>query len=140
MHALLACTSIAAVYVAPFYLQRKLPRNHNATILFRAALACAACCCTWLPLFLALQVTFLLTFLLTYCPWCSAHTVRFSSSLNIIVCCVGALEGRTGGFAHSAAITGPAWGGHSSCDIAASAADGAALPGAALHAGLGLAV
>lgn len=56
MHALLACALIAALYVAPFYLQRQLPRSHSNVILFRAASACAVCGVTWIPLYFALQV------------------------------------------------------------------------------------
>ena len=56
MHALLACNLIAALYVAPFYLQRQLPRSHSSTTLFRAGCACAVCSLTWLPLYFVLQV------------------------------------------------------------------------------------
>ena len=56
MHALLACCLIGALYIAPFYLQKHLPRSHDSAILFRCLSACTACCTTWLPLYYAVQV------------------------------------------------------------------------------------
>ena len=56
MHALLACCLIGALYIAPFYLQKHLPRSHDSAILFRCLSACTACCTTWLSLYYAVQV------------------------------------------------------------------------------------
>ena len=55
MHALLACFLIATAYVAPFYLQRKLPRGHRNTVLFRTVSTLLACAVAWLPLALAVR-------------------------------------------------------------------------------------
>ncbi len=60
MHALLACLLISTAYVAPFYVQRRLARNHSRTIIFRSLSTFAVCLVAWLPLNLtvsrALQV------------------------------------------------------------------------------------
>jgi hypothetical protein len=56
MNAWLGCLFIAAAFVAPMHLsKRDLPRNHPAAIRQRGLTTAAACCVTWLPLFLTLS-------------------------------------------------------------------------------------
>ncbi|CAL5226832.1 g9696 [Coccomyxa viridis] len=55
MHALLACLLISTAYVAPFYFQRKVPRGHRNTVLFRTVSTLTVCAVAWIPLALAVS-------------------------------------------------------------------------------------
>ena len=55
MHALLACLLISTAYVAPFYFQRRLPRGHRTTVLFRTVSTLTVCAVAWTPVAIAVS-------------------------------------------------------------------------------------